>query len=229
MSERETLQVYIFMGPPGSGKGSLSALCTRELGWAQLSTGNLCRAHVTAQTDIGRQIDFSIKSGKLIPDSLISSMVEQWFIQTSALSSHMIMDGYPRTKGQANSFTTFVSQKNAKLTTVLLDVPDQEVLDRMVSRIVCDNKKCQSVYSAITDSPLAPVTPGICDRCGSTLVRRKDDQELVIRDRLVVYRTHAAELIEYYNKNSNSVIHLDARQSVERVFDQFKRSVGMKI
>ncbi len=89
--------IVIFIGPPGAGKGSLSQLCVKELGWAQLSTGNLCRYHITEQTELGKQIDLAIKSGKLISDGVIVDMVDKALPETFKQSPIVILDGFPRT------------------------------------------------------------------------------------------------------------------------------------
>src|SRR5438105_2140053 len=97
--------IFIFLGPPGSGKGSVSRLCIKDLGWVQLSTGNLCRKHIAKQTEIGKEIDFAIKSGKLVSDDLITNMVLEWFQKDFDDSHTVILDGYPRTIMQAQAFT----------------------------------------------------------------------------------------------------------------------------
>ena len=95
--------LIVFMGPPGAGKGSLSQLCVDEFGWVQLSTGFLCRKHIAAQTTIGRQIDFFIKSGKLVDDSLIVDMVEEWLAEQIDQQRGVILDGFPRSVVQAQA------------------------------------------------------------------------------------------------------------------------------
>ena len=103
--------VFIFIGPPGSGKGTLSHLCVSSLRWVQLSTGNLCRKHIAEQTEIGKQIDFALKSGKLVSDSLINAMVHDWFSMTIQEADNIILDGYPRTVAQAEALHEYL-QKN---------------------------------------------------------------------------------------------------------------------
>lgn len=104
-------KIFIFIGPPGSGKGSLSSLCTQKFGWKQLSTGNLCIKHIANETSIGKKIDFAIKSGKLIEDDLITQMITEWFTNQSVNSLAVILDGYPRTVEQARFFDDFIKKK----------------------------------------------------------------------------------------------------------------------
>ena len=101
--------IVIFLGPPGSGKGSLSNLAIKNMGFNQISTGNLCRQHIANATDIGNQIDSIIKSGRLIPDELITSMVFDWLNQRNNGFLPIILDGYPRTVNQAIALNDFHS------------------------------------------------------------------------------------------------------------------------
>ena len=103
-------RVILFIGPPGSGKGTLSQKCVQKLGWQQISTGDLCRRHIAKQTEIGKSIDFAIKSGKLVSDGLISQMVFDWFRQENIESDVVILDGYPRTVNQAKDFDELADQ-----------------------------------------------------------------------------------------------------------------------
>lgn len=104
-------QAFIFMGPPGSGKGSLSKLCKTYWGWQQLSTGNLCRKHISEDTQIGKEIDFIIKSGKLISDELIASMVDAWLTDVVGKEYSLILDGYPRNFTQAQDLLRLIQDK----------------------------------------------------------------------------------------------------------------------
>ena len=102
--------IVIFLGPPGSGKGSLSNLAIKNMGFNQISTGNLCRHHIANATDIGKQIDVIIKAGKLISDELITNMVFDWLGQQVDKFSPIILDGYPRTVNQAIALEAFVKE-----------------------------------------------------------------------------------------------------------------------
>src|SRR5437870_4418018 len=94
-------KIYIFIGPPGAGKGTLAQLCASRMGWIQCSTGDLCRKHVAEQSPLGMQIDLLIKSGKLISDELVIEMVEEWLHKNLYAYEHIIFDGFPRTRVQA--------------------------------------------------------------------------------------------------------------------------------
>lgn len=218
--------VYIFIGPPGSGKGSLSALCIDQLGWTQLSTGNLCRQHIAEQTPIGQAIDFAIKSGKLVSDSLITDMVLDWFEkEAEKVPGAVILDGYPRTVAQAETFYKELQGKlsNFKPQVVLFDVDDQTVAERIQGRCVCQNKHCQAVYSLIKGASGQPKKEMMCDRCSSQLIRREDDEAVAVYERLAVYHSHVNALLDFYYKVGVPITKLDAQVPVSELFDTFKK------
>lgn len=223
MNQQNT--VALFIGPPGSGKGSLSEYCKKELGWRQLSTGNLLRKHISEQTEIGKQIDFIIKSGKLVPDELINSLVKQWLLDISEQGcSGVILDGYPRTIKQAAALNSFFENnlKASRLRVVRFLIDDQEAVSRISARFICENRDCQAVYSALKYSTMKPKNGMVCDKCGSSIGKRKDDHELVAKDRLVIYRKHEDDLLSFYQDLGLTVLECDAAQSVEDLFNEFK-------
>lgn len=218
--------IYVFIGPPGSGKGSLAQIGVQHYGWVQLSTGNLCRKHVAEKTEIGKQIDLILKSGKLIPDEMVTSMVDQWLSEQKADCS-IILDGYPRTLEQAKLLDGLLQKKysNASLVVVVFDIDDETVIERMSARLICTNKKCQSVYSELPDSPFKPRMSMTCDHCQSPLERRSDDDPAVIKKRLVAYHEH--DLLPYFSLSGARIIHLNAAQPIENTFNDFKRQLGL--
>ncbi len=224
-------ELYIFMGPPGSGKGTLSQLCIDKLGWKQISTGNLCRKHIAEQTEIGKAIDFAIKSGKLVSDDLITQMVIDWFENTYSQSKPVILDGYPRTEIQARVFDKFLREKlmHLQVTLVFFDINDEEVVKRLSARSVCSNKECQAVYSLLPQSKMASKEYGICDLCGSAVVRRSDDHPESIRVRLATYAHHAKMLDSYYDNSGQKVVHLDAQQPLDQLYRNFMEVIGRTV
>lgn len=229
MHKGSSEEIYIFVGPPGSGKGSLANLCAERLGWNNLSTGNLCRKHIAEQTEIGKEIDFAIKSGKLVSDELISKMVEQWFVAEDAGQGVVILDGYPRTVKQAEIFDKLLkgSLENLKLHLVQLLVSDETVLQRLSSRLVCSNKECQAVYSAQPGSLCAPKVDSICDICASKVVRRVDDDESATHKRLQIYHQHTNSLLDFYRRMGYDIAKINVEKPLEMVFDDFIKTVGI--
>ena len=220
--------VFIFIGPPGAGKGSLASLCINHFGWLAVSTGNLCRKHIAEQTKIGKEIDLIIKSGKLINDDLISSMVFEWFHENADKAQGIIFDGYPRTVIQAQSFDAMLKAHfpKAKVRVVLFEITDDVVVDRLCSRFVCQNKECQAIYSRSSSSDLVSTEAMVCGLCSGPLGRREDDSEGAVRKRLDIYHRHEQQLLEFYQKNEIKIIKLDASQQLQRVFENFVHVLG---
>jgi len=223
-------EIFIFIGPPGSGKGSLSGLCVQELGWEQLSTGNLCRKHIAQETEIGKEIDFAIKSGKLISDSLITNMVVEWFNHEADAKQPIILDGYPRTVAQAQNFNKLIKSttNNLKLRIVRFCLSDDSVISRLSNRYICQNKDCQAVYSLMAGSSLAPKKELQCDACSGLLERRKDDDKVAVQERLKVYHHHEHALLDFYKTVGQSVHEINVEKPLNQVFDEFKRVVGLE-
>lgn len=221
-------KLVIFMGPPGSGKGSLSQLCVQKFGWIQLSTGFLCRKHISEQTEIGKQIDFSIKSGKLISDELIVAMVEQWLDEYAGQQAGVILDGFPRTVAQAKSLQRIIDTKlpYSRLRIVKLLAADDIIINRLLARYVCASKDCQAVYSIHAASSLASKKPNICDICSNSLIRRSDDDESIIRERLNTYHGVERYLIDFYKNYGKKIHKINVNKPLDKVFEEFKNIIA---
>lgn len=222
-------RVILFVGPPGSGKGTLSQKCVQSLGWTQVSTGDLCREHIAKQTEIGKKIDFAIKSGKLVSDGLISQMVFDWFSESNSASDVIILDGYPRTVNQARDFNELADTLNdtADVVVVKFIIDDDIVVDRLVNRYICGNKTCQRVYSLKIASAHAPARTMVCDVCDSNLMKRKDDTHEAIRERLKVYHLHEDDLISHYEDAGYTIREFESDSSIDELFDSFKKQMGV--
>jgi adenylate kinase len=214
------------MGPPGSGKGTLSQLCVQHFGWKQLSTGLLCRKHITEKTEIGQQIDFSIKSGKLVSDSLIIEMVKNWLVNPEQNKSDIILDGFPRNVPQAEALCETLAQMFPFFSIAIfrLFISHEAVLQRLLNRFVCENKDCQAVYSA-TEVNLQPKVAGRCNLCLMKLIKRSDDQIDTIRDRLETYRIHEDALLSFFEKRGLSIREINVENQLEKIFQQFRHLI----
>lgn len=219
-------KIFIFVGPPGSGKGSLSSLCIDRFGWVQVSTGNLCREHISRNTKIGEQIDFAIKSGRLVEDSLIVEMVSEWLEKSFGEEEGVIFDGFPRTVPQASALGVLLDDLPYpfKLRVIKLFLDDDIIINRLTNRYICKGSRCQAIYSALKDSKLAPKNYMICDICGGELIRRTDDTEESIRERLETYHQHEERLLNFYG--DNVVLELDVDKPLQEVFENFSRLIG---
>ncbi|MDP3889454.1 MAG: nucleoside monophosphate kinase [bacterium] len=225
-SQRE---IFVFLGPPGSGKGSLANLCKSNVGCEHFSTGNLCRRHINEQTEIGKKIDLIIKSGKLIPDELVSQMVDGWLSEKIAIIQTVIFDGYPRTIEQAKIFDHLLKTKfpSVQLHIIRLAVSDETIITRLSARYICKKNDCQAVYSLINESSLSPKIERVCDYCQSALTRRKDDEPETIRKRLQGYYQYEKMLLDFYQKAGYQIVEVDVEKPINAVFDEFKQCVGI--
>lgn len=183
----------IFLGPPGSGKGTQAFRLAEQLGLFHLSTGDVLRAAVRSGSELGRQAESFMKAGDLVPDSLILAMIEQ-MICSGALQAGVVMDGFPRTIPQAEGLLEMFARHQMSIKRVfLLQVPDDEIVRRLSGRWFCPT--CNEGYNY----PLkVPMVTGRCNNDGSALQRRPDDEETVIRHRLDVYASQTRPLEAFY-------------------------------
>lgn len=228
--------IFIFMGAPGSGKGTLSSVCKKTFGWKQLATGDLCRNHIQDKTEIGNKIAAVIKSGELVSDDIIASMVKEWLLGLQDEDSNIIFDGYPRTIGQAKAFCELLKNdlQGFQAWIVRLNVPEHAIVERLLSRAICINKGCQSVYSTLPNSLHAPKNHMICDACEGDLKRRIDDTKDSILHRISVYRKHETEIVDYFMENSglcscSNLIELNGNQTIEEILNDFKKNNILKV
>lgn len=218
-------KIFLFLGAPGSGKGTLSAMCSQYFGWQQLSTGNLCREHIAQGTPIGKQIQKILESGDLVSDDIIAGIVVEWILSQKELPQGIIFDGYPRTKNQAETLHSFLQEKLSQfeLIVVKLAIDEQLLHDRIINRVICSNKDCGCVYSLSANSKSQPQKNMVCDKCGSVLIHRADDTESSLKHRLSVYYQHEQEMIDFYVDKGLCVHLLDGSQSGQEVFEDFKK------
>ena len=188
-----------------------------------LSTGNLCRQHVAQGTAFGKMLNEYISQGHLIPDALVTDMVIDWLAQQDDPNASVILDGFPRTKGQAELFLSHVEKAlSLRFDVVSFVIPDEEIIRRLSQRIVCSNKACQSSF---TDADMLDA----CSFCHSALTKRDDDNEVVVRERLVQFPLYARALLEYYVQVRQSVTSLDITGlAQEGVYDHFLDVIGIR-
>lgn len=204
-------KTLVFVGPPGAGKGTQSALLSERLSFVQLSTGDILRDAVKNQTPLGVKAKSYMDEGKLVPDELIIEMIEEK-LETLA-HKNIILDGFPRTIKQAQALAELLKRKDRKLDAVILfDIKDDEVVKRLSGRRVCPG--CGAVYHTVY---APPKVDGVCDKCGASLIQRDDDKEDVIRKRLDVYHSQTSPLVQYYG---DKVVVVDATQDKESVYNK---------
>ncbi|MCL6251718.1 adenylate kinase [Altererythrobacter sp. KTW20L] len=193
----------ILLGPPGAGKGTQSGLLVDKYGMRQLSTGDMLRAAVKAQTPVGQRAKAVMEAGQLVSDEIVSDLIDA---ELAAMppETGAIFDGYPRTEAQAVSLDGLLAKHGRQLDHVIeLSVNEDALVERITGRFTCAN--CGEGYH---DQFKLPKVDGECDRCGSTeFKRRPDDNEDTVRTRMAEYRAKTAPILPYY----------DARDLVARV------------
>ena len=215
-------KAVIFLGPPGAGKGSVSVLCQENFNWKHLSTGNVCREHISNRTDLGQAM---IAQGKLVPDQIIMQMVEMWIATHQSSLDGIIFDGTPRTVEQSAFIDKMldVQFKNFETLVIKFEVNDHVLMNRIESRVVCGNKGCQRVYSIQVGNPLQPKQSMKCDVCDYDLVHRPDDSVETLKKRLAVYYQHEKDMVQYYKDKGTTILVVDAHAPIEVVFENIKQ------
>lgn len=204
----------ILLGAPGAGKGTVSSLLVEKYGIVQISTGDILRGAVKAQTEIGKKAAEFMNRGDLVPDSVIMGIMEER-LKGDDCQKGFILDGFPRTIPQAEELDKLLARIDMKLDLIVnLEVPEAELLKRLTSRRTCSNSSCQAIYNVISNPTKVD---GKCDKCGSPTIQRDDETETAIKHRLLTYAEKTAPLIGYY-KNSGIYISADSTNS-RSVFD----------
>jgi adenylate kinase len=185
----------ILFGPPGAGKGTQAERLRKDFELPYIATGDMLRANVKEQTELGKQAKAYMDAGDLVPDELILAMAADRLDEDDAQDG-FILDGFPRTLEQAQALETQLSDMGRRVTAALLiDVPDEEVIRRLSGRRMC--VKSGHSYHVEFDPPKHD---GVCDQDGSRLVQRDDDKPEVIENRLRVYHEKTKPLVDYYDK-----------------------------
>lgn len=185
----------ILFGPPGAGKGTQAERLRTDFQLPYVATGDMLRANVWQQTQLGKRAKRFMDAGDLVPDDLILDMAEDRLQQPDAADG-FILDGFPRTIEQAQSLDAMLSGLGRRVTAALLiDVPDEQVIRRLSGRRVC--AKAGHNYHVEFDPPKRG---GVCDQDGSRLLQRDDDKPEVIEHRLAVYHEKTKPLVAYYDE-----------------------------
>ena len=186
-----------FLGPPGAGKGTQARELAREWSVPQIATGDMLREAVAAGTALGQEAKRYMDQGALVPDEVIVRAMKERLARPDA-STGFILDGFPRTIGQAEALAQILKDLGQELEAVVyFDVSEAELLRRLTGRRVC--RQCGSSFHLVS---APPAVAGTCDRCGGELYQREDDSEATVGNRLRVYQRQTAPLLDYYRDRS---------------------------
>ncbi|MAK98718.1 MAG: adenylate kinase [Citromicrobium sp.] len=204
----------ILLGPPGAGKGTQAHRLVEEHGMRQLSTGDMLRAAVKAQTPVGLKAKEVMDRGELVSDEIVSDLIDAE-LEAMPAETGAIFDGYPRTRAQAEALEQLLAKHGRKLDRVVeLQVDEDALVDRITGRFTC--AVCGAGYH---DRHKTPEKEGVCDKCGSTeFKRRPDDNEETVRHRMQVYRSETAPILPFYEERG-IVARVDGMASIEDVTD----------
>lgn len=192
--------IIIMLGAPGTGKGTVAGILTEKLNIPQVSTGDIFRKHIKEQTELGKLAESYISKGELVPDDVTIGLIENR-MEEADVQNGIILDGFPRTVKQAEELDKLLAKKDKKVDMVInLTTPEEEIIERIVNRRICSNSDCKTVYNLVL-SP--PKVEGVCDKCGSELIQRKDDTIETVKSRLDSYFKQTSPLVEYYEKQGN--------------------------
>lgn len=204
----------VFLGPPGAGKGTIAARAKEFYGIPHISTGDLFRYNIKNDTELGKEVKAILASGDLVPDSVTIKMVEDRFTNDDAQKG-FILDGFPRTIFQADALKD-MKELDAVVNFVL---DREEIIKRLSGRRMC--KSTGRIYHILYNPPKVE---GIDDETGEPLIQRDDDKEEAILNRLDVYHSQTAPLIDYY-REKGLLIDIDASTEPKLVFEQVKKAL----
>lgn len=201
----------ILLGAPGAGKGTQAVTVSRELGLAHIASGDLFRQAQERGTELGNIAKSYMEKGLLVPDEVTIGMVQERIAEADCVPG-FILDGFPRTLGQAQALDGVLEAQGKRIDKALyIKVGEEELLRRLGGRWIC--RQCQAPYHMID---LPPLKAGQCDHCGGELYQRADDTMDTARKRLEVYFLQTSPLIEYY-AGQGKLMEIDGKQGVEAV------------
>jgi adenylate kinase len=212
----------VLLGGPGSGKGTQAKKLTDKYQIPQISTGDIFRAAVKEGTPMGLKAKEYMDKGELVPDEVVVGVVKERLAKPD-LDKGFMLDGFPRTLGQAQALDKIMAEITKGIDhAVLVDVPDEELMKRLTGRRTCRNSACGKMYHVMFNPPKKE---GVCDACGSELYQRDDDSEATIRERLNVYAEQTAPLIDYYD-NKGLLRRVEGVGPIDGIFASIVKILG---
>jgi len=210
----------IMLGAPGAGKGTQAKMLSEKYGIPHISTGDIFRANIKNNTELGRKAKGYMDAGQLVPDELVVDLVVDR-IKNADCMKGFILDGFPRTIPQAEALDYALNNQNEKIDYAInVDVPDENIIERMSGRRACVG--CGATYHIVYNPTKKE---GVCDACGQDLILRDDDKPETVRKRLQVYHEQTQPLIDHYDK-MGALLTVDGTQDIQVVFETITKVLG---
>lgn len=210
----------IMLGAPGAGKGTQAKMIADKYSIPHISTGDIFRANIKEGTELGQKAKEYMDQGLLVPDELVVNLVVDRLTWEDAKNGY-VLDGFPRTIPQAQALTDALAKKGEKVDYAInIDVPDQNIIDRMGGRRACVS--CGATYHIVN---IPPKKEGICDVCGAELILRDDDKPETVAKRLDVYHEQTQPLIDYYQAEG-VLKDVDGTVDMKDVFESIVQVLG---
>jgi len=210
----------IMLGAPGAGKGTQAKQLAVKYSIPHISTGDIFRANIKNETELGMKAKEFMNQGLLVPDELVLELVADRLSQADAMEG-FLLDGFPRTIPQATNLTETLDKINSGINYAIdVSVPDENIVRRLSGRRAC--VKCGATYHTKYN---APEVEGVCDVCGSELILRSDDEPETVLKRLGVYHKQTAPLIDYY-KNMDLLVTVDGTLAIEDIYNTIVKVLG---
>jgi len=209
----------LLIGPPGGGKGTQAKHLIDQFDIPQISTGDMLRANIHNNTNLGKDAQKFMNSGQLVPDSIILDMMKERLTDQDC-DNGFILDGFPRTIPQAEGLDNLLKSMKEQLDHVIvIDVPDNLIITRLSNRRSC--KECSQIYNLIFEPP---AIAGKCNNCGGDLFLRPDDNPAIIQQRLTVYHQQTEPVIKYYSDQGLTDV-IDSKGTI----DEIRSNILLKI
>lgn len=203
--------IIIMLGAPGTGKGTVGNLLAKELGIVHISSGEIFRRHVRENDEIGQEIEKYISAGQLVPDDLSIKIIGERILQPD-LDKGVVLDGFPRTEKQAKALDELLEKTHKEVKVAVdLSLSDDEIINRIVKRRTCPKPGCGEIYNLEFKKPKEE---NKCDKCGTELIQRQDDNDETVKKRLKTYHETSDGLINYYkNKDILYTIKINTKSN----------------
>ena len=205
----------VFLGPQGSGKGTVIGKIKDHYGVPHISTGDMFREALKEGTEFGKKAQEYMNRGELVPDDVTCGMVQERIARSDCTNGFML-DGFPRNLSQAQALSDITKIDTA----VLIDVPEEVSLERLSGRRQCRN--CSTIFHLVF---VPPKQEGICDKCGGELYQRDDDKPEAIKERLAIYRSETMPIADYYDK-AGVLVTVDGSGTPDDVVAQVREKLG---